>query len=52
MNDYRLAVGRQAHIKLKTITAICQSLIERRKRIFRNRLSGASAAVAEQKWPG
>ncbi len=52
MNDDRLPVSRQAHIKLKSVTAVRKRLIEGRKRIFRNRLEGAGAAVAEQKWPG
>jgi hypothetical protein len=52
MHNHRLAIRAEPHIELKAITAVRQSLIEGCKRIFRNPLSGASAAVAEEKWPG
>src|SRR5580704_2342000 len=48
MANHRLIVGSEPHIEFKPIAAVGQSPIERCDRVFRNRLDGARAAVAEK----
>jgi len=45
--DYRLFIFSDAHIELKAVAPIGQSLVEGGKCIFWNRFEGACAAVAK-----
>lgn len=46
--DDGFSVGREPHVEFEAITAVRQGPVERGQSIFRDRLKGTGAAVAEQ----
>src|ERR1700686_3175263 len=44
----RLIVRGEPHVEFEAVTAIGESLVERRQSIFRNRLQGAGAPVPQE----
>src|ERR1035437_2473561 len=48
MTDDRRSVGREPHVKFEAVAAVGQSLVERRRGIFRNRLQGAGTPVTKK----
>src|ERR1039457_3718371 len=48
MTDDRRSVGREPHVKFDAVAAVGQSVVERRRGIFRNRLQGAGTPVTKK----